>query len=193
MLVIMQKDSTAEQCADVEAAIRRLGFVPLPVPGENRTAICVTGNKEPIDPADLTYLPGVLECISVTKPYKLVSREVHAEDTVITVGGVAIGGSEPVTIAGPCSVETESRTLEIAQAVKDAGAKLFRAGAFKPRTNPYQFQGLGHEALLTLRRVREETGLPVVSEILDTEAIDEMVEHIDILQVARATCRTSRS
>jgi 3-deoxy-7-phosphoheptulonate synthase len=183
MLVIMKKDSTPDQCVGVEAAIERMGFVPLPVPGHNRTAICITGNKGPIPPADLAHLPGVLECISVTKAYKLVSREVQAEDTVVDIGGVTIGGPTPVIIAGPCSVETEARTLAVAQAVKSAGATMFRAGAFKPRTNPYEFQGLGHEALHTLRSVREETGLPVVSEVLDAESVDAMLPHVDVLQV----------
>ena len=183
MLVIMHRDNTPAQLAAVEEAIRRLGYEPLPVPGESRTAICVTGNKGPVDPAALSHLPGVLECIQVTRPYKLVSREVHPEDTVIQVGAVAIGGDQPVLIAGPCSVETEARTLAVAHAVKAAGATMFRAGAFKPRTNPYSFQGLGEEALHTLGRVREETGLPVVSEVLDAESVDLMAEHVDILQV----------
>lgn len=183
MLVIMEKNSTAEQCTAVEAAIRRMGFVPLPVPGRSRTAICVTGNKSPIPPTDLAYLPGVLECISVTKPYKLVSREVHDEDTIVKVGDAEIGGPTPVIIAGPCSVETEARTLEVAQAVKAAGANMFRAGAFKPRTNPYEFQGLGLEALQTLQVVRDETGLPIVSEVLDSESVDAMLPYVDVLQV----------
>lgn len=183
MLIIMNQASTPEQCDAVEAAVRRMGFVPLPVPGRNRTAICVTGNKGPVDPADIAYLPGVMECISVTKPYKLVSREVHPDDTVIQVGSVTIGGDEPVLIAGPCSVETEARTLTIAHEVQKAGATMFRAGAFKPRTNPYEFQGLGDEALRTLQRVREETGMPVVSEVMDVEAVEPMLEVIDVLQV----------
>ncbi len=183
MLVIMRRNSTAEQCTAVEDAIRRMGFIPSPVPGRNRTAICITGNKEPVPVADLAYLPGVLECVSITKPYKLVSREVYPDDTVVRVGGVVIGGEVPVIIAGPCSVETEARTLAVAHAVKAAGATLFRAGAFKPRTNPYEFQGLGHEALHTLRLVREETGLPIVSEVLDSESVEPMLEHVDVLQV----------
>lgn len=183
MLVIMRADCTVEQVADVEEAIRRLGFKPLPVPGANRTAICVTGNAGPVDPSALSQLPGVLECIRVTKSYKLVSREVHPDDSVVEVGGVAIGGGEPVLIAGPCSVETEARTLKIAERVKAAGARLFRAGAFKPRTNPYAFQGLGDEALETLRRVREEVGLPVVSEVVDNEGIERMLDAVDMLQV----------
>lgn len=183
MLIIMNTDCTEEQCAGVEAAIVRLGYVPLPVPGRNRTAICVTGNKGPVESGELTCLPGVRECIAVTKPYKLVSRETHPETTVVQVGDVKIGGPDPVLFAGPCSVETEARTLAVAHAVKKVGATVFRAGAFKPRTNPYEFQGLGTEALHTLKLVREETGLPVVSEVLDTDSVDEMVESVDILQV----------
>lgn len=183
MLVIMRKDCTVEECSRVEEAIRRLGFEPLPVPGADRTAICVTGNRGPVDRASLSHLPGVLECIEVTRPYKLVSREVHPEDTVVQVGEVAIGGPDPVLIAGPCSVETEARTLAIAEGVKRAGATLFRAGAYKPRTSPYDFQGLGTEALHTLRAVRERVGLPIVSEVLDAEHVDSMVAHVDVLQV----------
>jgi len=183
MLIMMRKDSNEEQCQNVEEAIRRMGYTPLPVPGVNRTAICVTGNRGPVEPAYLAQLPGVLECIPVTKPYKLVSREVHPEDSVVIVGDVRLGGEEPVLIAGPCSVETEARTLEVARQVRDAGAQLFRAGAFKPRTSPYSFQGLGTEGLVTLMRVRKEVGIPVVSEALDTESVEIVAEHVDIVQV----------
>ncbi len=183
MLVIMRQGSTAEQCDAVEDAIRGMGFTPLPVPGANRTAICVTGNKGPVESALLNQLPGVVECIRVTKPYKLVSREVHPEDTVIEVGQVKIGGESPLMIAGPCSVETESRTLAIARRVQEAGAHIFRAGAYKPRTSPYSFQGLGEEGLHTLQRVRDEVGLPVVSEVISTEIADKVAEHVDILQI----------
>jgi len=184
MLVIMRSDCTVAQVAAVEDSIRAMGYRPLPVPGADRTAICITGNRGAVDSTVLSRLPGVLECIAVTKPYKLVSREAHREGTVVCVGDVAIGGDHPpVVVAGPCSVETEARTVAIAAAVKEAGAKLFRAGAFKPRTSPYEFQGLGREALVTLRRVREEVGLPVVSEVLDTESVELMAETVDVLQV----------
>jgi 3-deoxy-7-phosphoheptulonate synthase len=183
MLVIMKRNSTPEQCDQVEEAIRRMGFQPLPVPGENRTAICITGNRGPVESAYLSQLPGVLECIPVTKPYKLVSREVHPDDTVIEVEGVKLGGADPVLIAGPCSVETESRTLEVARRVKEAGAHMFRAGAFKPRTSPYAFQGLGEEGLVTLKRVKSEVGLPVISEALDTETVEKVVDYVDVVQV----------
>jgi len=183
MLVIMRKGYTMEEGNRVEEAITRMGYKALRVPGADRTAICITGNKDPVEPAALSGLPGVLEVIQVTRPYKLVSREVQPDDTIVKVGTAAIGGPEPVVIAGPCSVETEARTLAVAVAARKAGATLFRAGAFKPRTSPYTFQGLGHEALATLRRVREETGLPIVSEVIDLESIPMMLEHVDVLQV----------
>ena len=183
MLVIMRKDSSADQCDAVEEAIRLMGFTPLPVPGANRTAICVTGNREPVDQALLSRIPGVLECIAVTRPYKMVSLEVHPEPTIVQVGDVRFGEGKPVVIAGPCSVETEARTIAIAQAVKKAGATMFRAGAYKPRTSPYSFQGLGEEGLVTLKKVREQVGLPVVSEIMDTESVNLMCEYVDMLQV----------
>jgi 3-deoxy-7-phosphoheptulonate synthase len=183
MLVIMSKNSTEDQCREVEEAIRRMGFKPLPVPGANRTAICITGNRGPVESSYLAQLAGVLECIPVTKPYKLVSREVHPEDTTIDLLGVNIGGPEPVMIAGPCSVETESRTLEVARQAKKAGARVFRAGAFNPRTSPYSFQGLGEEGLVTLERVREELGMPIVTEALDTESVEFVAEYVDMVQV----------
>lgn len=183
MLIILRKGCTIAECNQVEEAVQRLGFIPLPVPGADRTAICVTGNRVAVDPSSFAHLPGVLECIRVTKPYKMVSREVRAESTVVNVGGVAVGGGEPIVVAGPCSVETEARTLHIAEEVKAAGAVMFRAGAFKPRTSPYSFQGLGREGLVTLRRVREQIGLPVVSELVDTDDLDAMCEHVDLIQI----------
>lgn len=184
MLVILHPECTVAQAAAVEDVIRNLGFQPIPVPGPSRTAICVTGNKGPVDPAPFARLPGVVDTIAVTKPYKLVSRETRAEDTVVKVGDVEIGGDrETVLIAGPCSVETEARTLAIAEAVAKAGAKLFRAGAFKPRTSPYDFQGLGREGLRTLSHVREATGLGIVSEVIDAADVPVMAEHVDVLQV----------
>ncbi len=183
MLVVMKADCTAEQCSRVEQAIQRIGCNPLRVPGAQRTAICVTGNSGQVDTALIARLPGVLECIRVTKPYKLVSREVHPEDTIVRVGDVEVGGPTTTLIAGPCSVETEARTLAVAAAAKAAGARIFRAGAFKPRTSPYAFQGLGLEALVTLQRVRDEVGLPVVTEVLDSADVEAVAEHADILQV----------
>lgn len=184
MLVIMAPGPTEEQCARVEAAIRAMGFTPLRVPGAGRTAICVTGNRGPVDDSFLIRLPGVVRCLRVTKPFKLVSREVHPTDSVVQVGGVAVGGPDPVLIAGPGSVETEARTLEIARAVRAAGASLFRARLWSERVGPYHFAGVGDEGLHTLDRVREETGLPVVSEVVDPRSADRVAEHVDLVQIA---------
>ena len=183
MLIVMEAHATEDQLTRVDDVIRNLGFDPVRVPGPSRTAICVTGNDSPVPSTDVSHLPGVAEVIRVTRPYKLVSREVRPEPTTITIGDVTIGGAAPVFMAGPCSVETEARTLTIAHAVKQAGAHVFRAGAFKPRTSPYSFQGLGREGLPTLVRVREETGLPVITEVVDTADVDSVAEAVDILQV----------
>lgn len=195
MLVIMKQGCTREDCVRVEDAIRRLGCKPLEVPGETRVAICVTGNKGPVDASLIARLPGVLECIRVTKPWKLVSREVHPEDSKIAVGRgeaqVVIGGGAPVLMAGPCSCESEARTIEIARKVKAAGATIFRAGAYKPRTSPYDFQGLGEEALLTLQRVRDEVGLAVVTEVMDAAHVDLVERHADMLQVGTRNMHNS--
>jgi 3-deoxy-7-phosphoheptulonate synthase len=180
----MEPNCTVAEVSAVEECVRNMGYTPLPVPGPSRTAICVTGNRGAVDASVLSTLSGVIECIRVTKPYKLVGREVHPDDTVVTLGEVKIGGANPaVVIAGPCSVETEARTMAIARAALKAGATMFRAGAFKPRTSPYDFRGLGKEALLTLAKVRSELGMPVVSEVLDTESIDMVADSVDALQV----------
>jgi 3-deoxy-7-phosphoheptulonate synthase len=184
MLIIMEASCTIAQVTAVEDCVRNMGYTPLPVPGPSRTAICVTGNRGPVDSSVLSQLPGVVECIRVTKPYKLVGREVHLEDTVVTLGNVKIGGANPaVVIAGPCSCETEARTMAIARAALKAGATVFRAGAFKPRTSPYDFRGLGKEGLVTLAKVRSELGMPVISEVVDIESIDLMADSVDAFQV----------
>jgi 3-deoxy-7-phosphoheptulonate synthase len=184
VLVILHPDCTVADVAAVEDTIKNLGYTPIPVPGPSRTAICVTGNRGPVDPAPFARLSGVVDTIAVTKPYKLVSRETRQDDSVVMVGDVPIGGdSAPVLVAGPCSVETEARTMAIAEAVAAAGARLFRAGAFKPRTSPYDCQGLGVEGLRTLAHVRESTGLRIVSEVIDANDVPVMAEHVDVLQV----------
>ena len=184
MLIIMQANCTVAEVSAVEECVRNMGYTPLPVPGPSRTAICVTGNRGPVDSSVLSQLPGVVECIRVTKPYKLVGREVQPADTVVTLGDVKIGGANPaVVIAGPCSCETEARTMAIARGVLKAGATVFRAGAFKPRTSPYDFRGLGREALVTLAKVRSELHMPVVSEVMDIESIVPMADSVDAFQV----------
>ena len=148
MLIVMRHDATDEQVARIIEAVRAHGFNPKPVPGAERTAICVLGNRGPIDAALFEGQPGVLECIPVTKPYKLVSRDTRDENTVVEVNGVRIGGGHPLAlIAGPCSVESRDQIFRAAEALAQRGVRLLRGGAFKPRTSPYAFQGMGDEAL----------------------------------------------
>ncbi len=183
MLVVMNADVSEEEVNKVCDSIRELGLTPHPIPGKTRTAIGVTGNMGPVDPSRLAGLPGVLELIQVTQPYKLTSREMKPDDTIVSVRGVQIGGEAIVVMAGPCSVETREQTLEAAQSVKEAGADILRGGAFKPRTSPYAFQGLGQKGLDILTEVRDRTGLPVVSEVLDVETFDAVEAAVDLLQI----------
>ena len=183
MLIVMDSQATAEDVRRVVAAVEGVGLTAHAIPGAQRTAIGVTGNRGSVESAAFENLPGVAEVIAVTAPYKLVSREAKREDTVVSVGGVAVGGSAVVVVAGPCAVESEKQALDIARHVRDAGATLYRGGAFKPRTSPYSFQGLGEEGLKILGRVREETGLPIVTEVLDTENAELVAEYADCLQI----------
>src|SRR6185503_20303481 len=148
------------------------GFKGHAIPGAQRTAIGITGNKGALEAPAFESLPGVLEVIPVSHAYKLVSREVKAEDSVVEIGGVPIGGPRLALIAGPCAVESREQTLTVAHALKDAGAHLLRGGAFAPRTSPYSFQGLGERGHEILAEAREQTGLPVVTEAVDVEAVD---------------------
>jgi len=183
MLVIMKNDATEEQVEAVIQRIQSMGLRGVPMPGALRTAVCILGNKGPVEDAGLVSLPGVKETIPVTKPYKLVSRETHPHSTVITIGNVEIGGPKPVIAAGPCAIENEEQALTIGYLVKKHGAQVFRGGAFKPRTSPYSFQGLGEDGLKILAKVRNETGLLTVTEATDHENL-ELVEHYaDIIQI----------
>jgi 3-deoxy-7-phosphoheptulonate synthase len=183
MLIVMERGATEEQIRMVTERVLALGLRPHPIPGAERMAIGITGNHGPLDPAEFEILPGVQQAIRVTKPYKLVSREVKASDTVVEVGPVPVGGKRLVVIAGPCAVESEAQTLAIARQVAEAGADLFRAGAFKPRTSPYSFQGLGLQGLKILERVRRETGLPIVTEAVDEESMGMVEDHADAVQI----------
>jgi len=183
LLIVMKVDASAEEVRNVEERVRTLGFKPNRIPGSERTAIGVTGNHGPIDPAEFDGLPGVKEAIRVTRPYKLVSREVKAADSVIEVGGKPIGGRRVAIIAGPCAIESEAQTRTIATAVAEAGADFFRGGAFKPRTSPYSFQGLGLEGLKILAAVRKETGLPVITEAVDEESMTMVEDYADAAQI----------
>jgi 3-deoxy-7-phosphoheptulonate synthase len=183
MLVVMRQAASADEIRGVERAAEARGFKAHPIPGAHRTAIGITGNKDAMDAPAFEGLPGVLEVIPVTHAYKLVSREVKAEDTVVDVGGVAVGGRHLVVVAGPCAVESLEQTLTVARAVKAAGAQILRGGAFKPRTSPYSFQGLGEEGLRILAEAREATGLPVVTEAVDSEGVDLVERYADAIQI----------
>ncbi len=183
MLVVMRQDATEEQVQGVVRAIEARGFKAHAIPGAQRTAIGITGNRGAVDRPVFESLPGVLEVIPVTHAYKLVSREVKPEGTLVRVGDVAIGGERLVIAAGPCAVESLEQTLTVARAVRRGGANLLRGGAFKPRTSPYSFQGLGEEGLRILAAAREETGLPVVTEALDVEGVDLVERYADAIQV----------
>ncbi len=183
MLIVMKKGATDREIEQVVETIKSLGLTAHPIPGEQRTAIGITGNKGSLDPNQLESLPGVMEAIPVSKPFKQVSREWREENTVVDVGGVKFGGRSLAVIAGPCSVESYEQTLTVARAVKEAGAHVLRGGAFKPRTSPYSFQGLGEEGLRILDRVRNEVGIPVVTEALDTEGVDLVERYADMIQI----------
>ena len=183
MLVVMKPNATEAQVDAVVEKIRSLGLHPHAIPGAQRTAIGITGNKGGLDPALFEGLPGVREAIRVSQPFKLVSREVKEEDTIVDVAGVEIGGKRLVVMAGPCSVESREQILESARAVKAAGATMLRGGAYKPRTSPYEFQGLAEDGLKLLALAREETGLPIVTEAMDVETLPMVAEYADMVQI----------
>jgi len=183
MLVVMRQGATAEQIRGVVEAVEARGYKAHPIPGAQRTAIGITGNKGAEEAPVFETLPGVLEVIPVTHAYKLVSREVKPEDTVVKVGGVSVGGPGLVVVAGPCAVESREQLLTVARALKAAGAHLLRGGAYKPRTSPYSFQGLGEEGLKLLAEAREATGLPIVTEALDTESLELVERYADAIQI----------
>jgi 3-deoxy-7-phosphoheptulonate synthase len=183
MLVVMKNDATEEQIEAVARAIEKIGYRGIPMSGVQRTAICIIGNTGPIDDSQLLMMNGVKETVRVTKPYKLVSRETHPEPTVISLGSIKIGGGKPVVMAGPCAIESERQALTIACLVEECGAQIFRGGAFKPRTSPYSFQGLGEEGLRIMDKVRKETGLLIVTEATDHINIGIVERYADIIQI----------
>ena len=184
MLIVMKNSASAEQIHAVVGVVKDMGYDATPIPGGQRTAIGIIGNDGGVSSDRLAGLEGVLELIPVTHPYKQVSREWQDEDTVISLpNGTKIGGLDLVLMAGPCSVENEREILDIAHRVKDVGATVLRGGAFKPRSSPYSFQGLGLQGLEFLARAREETGLAVVTEALDPDGVDLVVQYADIVQI----------
>ncbi len=183
MLVVMHSHATPEQIDQVIETIRGMNLTPHPLPGATRTAIGITGNISAVDPRALEVLPGVLELLRVTKPYKLASREMHEGDTYVRLPQTTIGPGTFTIIAGPCSVESEEMILRTAEFLRGQGVRLMRAGAFKPRTSPYAFQGLGREGLDVLVRARERTGIGIVTELMDTENADAVEAAADVIQI----------
>src|SRR5881398_3348502 len=180
----MRHGATDAEIQRVVAVIEELGYKASPMPGAQRTAVGLVGNDGRVDASRLEALPGVQEIIHVSKPYKQVSREWKGENTVVRLpGGVAVGGTEVVAIAGPCSVESERQILEAARQVREAGAVILRGGAWKPRTSPYAFQGLGRPGLKLLAKAREETGLLICTEAMDPESLGYVAEVADIIQI----------
>src|SRR5512141_2286963 len=184
MFIAMKPHAAAADFDAVVEKIRALGLTPHPIVGPERRVVAVIGHTTGLDPDDLFgNMPGVAEALRVSQPFKLVSREVKEEDTVLDVGGVKLGGKDIAIIAGPCSVESKDQILEAAHAVKAAGATFLRGGAFKPRTSPYEFQGLGEEGLKLLALAREATGLKIVTELMDPDDLSMCVEYADVLQI----------
>jgi 3-deoxy-7-phosphoheptulonate synthase len=183
VLIVMKQGATPEDLQGVLDAVQARGYKGHPIPGGQRTAVGVTGNQGSDDAPAFEGLAGVLEVIPVSHGYKLVSREVKGESTVVVIGGVPVGGPELVVTAGPCAVESLEQTLIVARRVKAAGAHLLRGGAYKPRTSPYSFQGLGEAGLQILAAAREETGLPIVTEAVDLESLDLVEKYADAIQI----------
>jgi 3-deoxy-7-phosphoheptulonate synthase len=183
MIVIMKKGATELQVGSVAARIEESGYRVNISQGEERTIIGIIGDGRPLDREQIGRMDGVERTVPILRPFKLASREMHPRDTVFQVNGVEIGGKQLVVMAGPCSVESREQLLESARAVKEAGASVLRGGAFKPRTSPYSFQGLGEEGLKLLAEVREETGLPVVTEVMEPQLVPLVAGYADILQV----------
>jgi 3-deoxy-7-phosphoheptulonate synthase len=185
MLVVMKAHASEQQVRDVCDKIESLGYRAHPIPGASRTAIGITGNKGAMEPGTLEEMSGVQEVIAVTKPYKLVSRDIKEEDTVVRFPGTdgSFGGHDLGIVAGPCSVESREQAFAIAERVARAGARFFRGGAYKPRTSPYAFQGLGEEALKIMAAIRDRYGLRIVTEAIDNETLDLVADYADVIQI----------
>ncbi len=183
MLIVMKVDATEREVADVVSVITELGYRPHPMPGAQRTAIGVTGNQGAVDASRFEHMPGVAEAIRVSKPYKLTSLDLRPEKTVVRVGDEKIGGDELAIIAGPCAIESRTQTLAVAESVRRSGARFFRGGAYKPRTSPYSFQGLGEDGLKILAEVRDTYGLKIVTEAMDEHGLDVVERYADVIQL----------
>jgi len=183
MIVVMKQGATSAQIANVAARIEQLGCGVHLSEGEERTIIGIIGNGRPLDREQIERMDGVERTVPILRPFKLASRDFHPQDTVVSINGLVIGGRQIIVMAGPCAVESHDQLLETARAVKSANAHVLRGGAFKPRTSPYSFQGLGEEGLRILAAVREETGLPVVTEVMAPQQVPLVTTYADILQI----------
>jgi 3-deoxy-7-phosphoheptulonate synthase len=183
MLIVMKTDATDGQIEAVMRVIEELGFKGHPMPGATRTAIGITGNQGAVDPSHFENLAGVAEAIRVSKPYKLITLDLRPEKTIVRVGDATIGGDELAIIAGPCAIESRAQAFAIAEAVRRSGARFFRGGAYKPRTSPYAFQGLGEEGLRILADIRDAYGLKIVTEALDEPGVDLVEKYGDMIQI----------
>jgi 3-deoxy-7-phosphoheptulonate synthase len=183
MLIVMKADATDGQVDAVVRVIEDLGYKAHPMPGAMRTAIGITGNQSAVDPSHFETLAGVAEAIRVSKPYKLITLDIRPEKTIVRVGDATIGADELAIIAGPCAIESHAQAFAVAEAVRRSGARFFRGGAFKPRTSPYAFQGLGEEGLRILAEIRETYGLRVVTEALDESGVDLVERYGDVIQI----------
>ncbi|HEV8203368.1 MAG TPA: 3-deoxy-7-phosphoheptulonate synthase [Pyrinomonadaceae bacterium] len=183
MLIVMKHDATDSQVEAVLRVIEELGFKGHPMPGATRTAIGITGNQGAVDPSHFENLAGVAEAIRVSKPYKLITLDLRPEKTIVRVGDATIGGDELAIIAGPCAIESRAQAFAIAETVRRSGARFFRGGAYKPRTSPYAFQGLGEEGLRILADIREAYGLKIVTEALDEAGVDLVERYGDMIQI----------
>src|SRR5438874_13458296 len=185
MLVVMQAHATADQIHAVCTKIESLGYRPHSIPGAERTAIGITGNKGEVEPGTLDEMPGVQEVIRVTKPYKLVSRDMKEDNTVVSFPGTdaTFGGRELAIVAGPCAIESREQAFAVAERVHRAGAQFFRGGAYKPRTSPYSFQGLEEEALKIMAEIRDQFALKIVTEAIDNESLELVDEYADVIQI----------
>ena len=185
MLVVMQAHATEEQVRAVCQKIESLGYRPHSIPGAERTAIGITGNRGEVEPGTLDEMPGVQEVIRVTKPYKLVSRDMKEQNTVISFPGTdaTFGGKNFAVVAGPCAIETREQAFAVAERVHRAGAQFFRGGAYKPRTSPYSFQGLGEEALKIMAEIRDRYGMKIITEAIDNESLELVEQYADVIQI----------
>ncbi|MBN1517445.1 3-deoxy-7-phosphoheptulonate synthase [Candidatus Sumerlaeota bacterium] len=189
MIIVMEPGSKDEYRQAVISEIEELGYQAHVIIGVERTVVACVGHEDKTPLQHIASMPGVEQVIPILKPFKLASRETKAESSVIDVGGVLIGGQELTVMAGPCSVESEEQVLTIARAVKAAGAKILRGGAFKPRTSPYSFQGMGEDGLKILATARDETGLKVVTEVVSLRELDLCLEYADMLQIGARNCQ----